>query len=96
MLRHDYEQEHEHDGLRREPAPFNRDPSGSAWRMQTSLRALPDGSRLNQTPGFLEKPGVSGRLLSLYSILVPCQPAVTISSSSMTGTLSQYINAVRP
>ncbi len=48
MPRHEYEQEHEDDGLRREPAPFNRDPSGSAWPVPASLRALPDGSRLNE------------------------------------------------
>ncbi len=48
MPRHDYEQEHEHDGLRREPAPFNRDPTGSAWVVQASLRALPVGSWLNE------------------------------------------------
>ncbi len=47
MPGHDYEQEHEHDGLRREPASFNRDPAGSAWLVQASLRALPAGSRLN-------------------------------------------------
>ncbi len=48
MPGHGYEQEHEHDGLRREPASFNRDPSGSAWLVQASLHALPDGSRLNE------------------------------------------------
>ncbi len=35
-------------GCGREPASFNRDPSGSAWLVQASLRALPDGSRLNE------------------------------------------------
>ncbi len=53
MLRHDYEQEHEHDGLRREPAPFNRDPTGSAGSgiERRSRPALPVGSRLNDAAG---------------------------------------------
>ena len=43
MLRHDYEQEHEHDGLRREPAPFNRGPTGSAPVVQRSPPRSPLG-----------------------------------------------------
>ena len=35
-------------GCGREPASFNRDPSGSAWLVHAALCALPDGSRLNE------------------------------------------------
>ena len=31
-----------------QPNSFNRDPTGSAWLVQAPLRALPDGSRLNE------------------------------------------------